>query len=201
MDKFKIYSIKNFFREAVLEKFSKEYVSDKSVSRLTMEFEEFFASKFERNFDEEERNWISKRIEDCKDIDSWKPHVRILTKEEILSHHGTSFKMLKEFVEKHHINENALILVERIEDFYYHYNSWGVLPVKDEAYYNCLKWNEDIDEGKYLNKEKYPNIDPKSLKKFTEEELERAKSQYHPVWCPIFAEEGDKDLIFLCMHY
>lgn len=201
MDKFKEWSIKEFFKKSIREKFTKDYVKDMSISRIATEVEEHFKTLYGRIFDAEERDWICKRIENCIAIDSWKPHLRILSKEELLKHHRYTFKDLKKFINDHNISEDAMIVVERVEDYYYEYNSWGVILKEGEQYWNCIKWNEDIENGVYLDKVNYPNMDPKTLKMIPEEDIEKSKDQYHPIFCAVQFEKGENDVIYLNLHY
>lgn len=160
--------------------------------------------------------------------------MRELSKEELLKYRDVHFLTvgrLKEILEKHNYPDDAIVVVERVEDRYYEggldisgfrgcpdtpdgiyppgsrSGEWGVYLKGGDSYYYCKKHNEDIDSGKYLDKEQYPHIDekfleehPNFLKKHTEEELHLMKTQYHPVWSPVVYKD-EKDILFLDLHY
>lgn len=111
-------------------------------------------------------------------------------------------KKLKEFIEKHNISDDTIIVMERVEDRYFTETSgWAdkELQMKGESYYNCLEHNKKVD-GEFLDKEQYPDMTPEFLVKYTEEDLERSKTQYYPAWCPVYYKENTKYL-FLDAHY
>lgn len=160
--------------------------------------------------------------------------MRELTKEELLKYRDGGFLTvgrLKEILEKHDYPDDAIVVVERVEDHYYEggvdisgcggcldspdgiyppgsrSGEWGVYLKGGDSYYYFKKHNEDIDTGKYLNKEKFPKIteeylakNPNFLKKTTEEELHLMQTQYHPVWSPSIHKD-EKDILFLNLHY
>lgn len=61
-------------------------------------------------------------------------------------------------------------------------------------------WNKDIEDEKYLDKEKYPRVKEENLKPFTEEQIKQSMEQYHPVWGCVRYND-DKDVLFLDLHY
>lgn len=154
--------------------------------------------------------------------------MRKLSKEELLSYRKSHFltvKRLKEFLEEHKdISDDAIVVVERVEDAYYEgidvsgftgqledgsfgvlpegskATEWGVYLKPGEAHWHAMKQNEKIDSGEYLNKDQYPDIKPEHLIKTTEEELEKLKTQYHPVFCCV-KRTDDLDILFLDLHY
>jgi len=70
------------------------------------------------------------------------------------------------------------------------------------VYNQYKKHNDKIYSGELLNKENYPDIEEGSdiLKKVSEEELEKMKTQYHPAWSCVNYKD-DKDLLFIDLHY
>ena len=96
--------------------------------------------------------------------------------------------------------DDGLVLVQRIEDFYYENNHWGVILKEGEQHYAAKKFNEDLASGKYGDKEKYPRATPEEWKPISEEDLELLKEQYHPAWC-VVKYKDDPDNLYLDLHY
>lgn len=116
------------------------------------------------------------------------------------SHHLTVGR-LKEFLDEHNLPDDAIVMVQRIEDRYFENNNWSVYLKEGEEYHNAIKWNKDIDSKKYHNKNDYPNMKhPEKLKKFSKKELEEMKDQYFHLFCPVYYKD-DKDILFLNAHY
>lgn len=107
---------------------------------------------------------------------------------------------LKEFLYKHNLPNNAKVLIQRVEDIYYEKHNWGSYLKEGEHSYYARKHNEDIESGKYLDKEEYPNIKPENLIPYTEEEIKKSMEQYHPAWCCVRYKD-DQDLLFIDLHY
>jgi uncharacterized membrane protein len=127
-----------------------------------------------------------------------------LNKEELLSYlnHGyMTVGALKKFIEKHEIPDDALVVVQRVEDFYYEDHDWKVY-LKESEHSNWMKsYNDALDKGEFDDKEKYPDFKDEMRKKFTEEQIIEASSQYHPAWCPVLYEDDGKEILFLDLHY
>jgi hypothetical protein len=96
--------------------------------------------------------------------------------------------------------DDGLVLVQRIEDMYFEENNWGVVLKEGEHYHWGLEFNKGILEGKYNDKEQYPNANKENLRLFTEEELNKAKDQYHPAWCSVKYKD-DPNNLYLDLHY
>lgn len=124
-----------------------------------------------------------------------------LSKEDVtkLKHHLTVGD-LKKFLSKNNLPDDAKVLIERVEDVYYDEHHWGVYLKDGEHYHNALQYNADVDSGKYLDKEEYPNITEENLVKYTEEDLHKMKVQYHPAWACV-GYSDDKDILFIDLHY
>jgi predicted DNA-binding protein (MmcQ/YjbR family) len=144
-----------------------------------------------------------------------------LTKEQLKSYTGLRVKDLKKFIEKNNVPDDALVLIERVEDKYYEEidisginsvngvlpensktNGWGVYLKEAESYYDSLLHNKRIREGYYFNKEEFPDLKEGSgfFNELSEEELEKTKTQYHPAWsCVKYIDEDD--LLFINLHY
>lgn len=126
-----------------------------------------------------------------------------LTKEELLSYIKSGFLTvggIKKFIEKYNLSDDSIIVVQRVEDFYYENNNWSVYLKEGEHTYYCKQWNRDIESGKYLDKTQYPKIKEENLKPFTEEQIKQSMEQYHPVWSCVRYND-DKDVLFLDLHY
>ncbi len=131
-------------------------------------------------------------------------NIKSYTKEELLSFRKNGYLTvgdLRNFLDKNRdLSNDAIVISQRVEDYYYTENNWGVYKVGGEHYYQSLKWHEDIDCGKYLDKEQYPNFKEENNVKFTDEDLEEFKDQYSPVWCCVRRKNED-DILFLNLHY
>lgn len=99
------------------------------------------------------------------------------------------------------ITRDSLVLSQRVEDIYFQENGWSVVKKEGEQYHWCLEHNKRVDQGTYLNKEEYPEIQEGMLilEKIPEDEIEKSKDQYHPIWCPVVYKD-DKNL-YLDLHY
>lgn len=109
---------------------------------------------------------------------------------------------LKKFIEKYEISDDAIVVSQRVEDFYYHDHHWKVYL--KEAYHShwMRSFNEKLDSGEFDDSEKYPNFKDSMRTKFTEDQIVEASHQYSPVWSPVFYEdEAKKDILFLDLHY
>jgi len=131
-----------------------------------------------------------------------KKEIKKLTKEDLNSYKNTYLTVgqLKEFLYKNQLPNDAIVVTQRVEDVYYEQHNWGVYLKEGEHANNAKQWNKDIENGKYLDKEKYPLIVDKDLKMFTEEDIENQKEQYTPVFCCVQYKD-DKDVLFLDLHY
>lgn len=115
--------------------------------------------------------------------------------------HYLTVGRLKEFLEEHReLSDDAIVVVERVEDVYYEKHGWTSYMEKGDAWYYNQRWNDDIDSGKYLDKDQYPNIKESDLVKFTDEQMEESKTQYHPIWCCVKRKDDD-EILFLDLHY
>lgn len=128
--------------------------------------------------------------------------LKVLSKEELLDYkHYMTVGDLKKFLKENpDISDDSIVVAQRVEDIYYEKHNWGVYKHGGYHYHQSLQWNKDIDSGKYLDKEQYPNIEESNLVKFTEEDLDQLKNQYHPVWC-CFRDKTDEGVVFLDLHY
>jgi hypothetical protein len=132
--------------------------------------------------------------------DQLQKYVKNLTKEELMTYDCLTVGKLKEFLYEHNFPTNAPVVIQRVEDRYYEQNNWKVYRKKGEWYYRAIKENEKIDDGTYLDKEEYPDLDPETLYRYTEDDLENSKEQYHPAWCCVYYKD-DQDILFIDLHY
>lgn len=107
-----------------------------------------------------------------------------------------TIKNLREAISN--LPDDGEVYVQRIEDFYFERENWTTKPMKGETYHRLLKWNEDIDSGKYLDKEKYPNMKEKYLVKYTQEEIDSTVEQYIDTHCCI---NYDGKNLYITSHY
>lgn len=125
-----------------------------------------------------------------------------MTREELFkrNHHFTVKDLKKFLADNPELSDDAVIVVERVEDVYFEKHGWSTYQVKGYHWHHHNKWNEDIDSGKYLDKDQYPNMKEEHLIKCTEEDLERSKDQYAPIWC-LSKFKDDHEILFINMHY
>lgn len=123
----------------------------------------------------------------------------ILTQEKLKDYkHHLTIKNLKKMIEG--MPDDGLVLVQRIEDFYFENCHWGVILKEGEEYHYAKKWNEKLASGEYDDKDKYPNANPEEWKPYSNEDLELTKEQYHPAWC-VVKYKDDPDNLYLDLHY
>ena len=127
---------------------------------------------------------------------------RILTKNEILSYNDyLTVGKCKEMLANCSLSDDAIVVVQRVEDKYYENHSWGVYLEDEQDSYSMKKFNDDLRSGKFAdNYEAYPHLTNKELREFTEVEIQHAQWQYHPVFSA-WAKPGETDVLFLDMHY
>ena len=116
---------------------------------------------------------------------------------------------LLKFIKENNIPDDAIILYQRIEDYYFEKGNW--IPVKKEGdrYHNIKKHQEDCSSGgKYRNIKNYPKAGPEwcdeQLRLIEElggieKELDDNKEQYIVSWCPVKYRD-DKNL-YIDAHY
>ncbi len=133
-------------------------------------------------------------------IEKEKPFPKEISKEELFKYeHYLTVGKIKEFLNKYDLSDDSMVVVQRIEDFYYENNGWSVYLKEGESYWHCERWNEDI-KGDYLDTKKYPRLVGKELKLFTEEQMKQSMCQYSPIWSCVRYND-DKDILFLDLHY
>lgn len=115
---------------------------------------------------------------------------------------GKLLDFLSELIDSGQITRDSLVLSQRIEDFYFEENQWGVVKKQGEHYNWFIEHNKRIDSGFYLDKEKFPlevNSEERFLQKISDEQIEESLDQYHPIYS-ILKFNDDKN-IYLNLHY
>ena len=138
-----------------------------------------------------------------------------LTKEDLIRFRDNNHLTvgdLKRMIEKHNLPDNAIVLVERVEDKYFEggcdisgmssangilpegsrSSEWGVYLVDGENHYYAKKYNEDVANGEWEDKPPHPI--------YTEEQLRLCKDQFVPAWC-CGPYKKEKDIFLIHMHY
>lgn|SRR5574343_77240 len=100
---------------------------------------------------------------------------RELTKEEIQSGWHLTVGKLKMFLEEYKLSDDAPILIQRVEDFYYENNNWGVYLKEDYQTNYAISKNPDVDPREFMN-------------------------QYTPAFSTV-NYLGDEDILFIDLHY
>ena len=109
---------------------------------------------------------------------------------------------LKEILKKNSIPDDAKIFIQRVEDGYFDEHGWGTVKKEGDMY--CTE-KRMIDKarpgGEFHDKEKYPDMDEKTIKGIldSEKDLDELKEEYVPAWYPCVFE-GD-DNIYFCAFY
>lgn len=129
---------------------------------------------------------------------------KVLSKEKLLSYresHYLTVGRLLEFIKENNIPENALVVSQRVEDIYFETHSWGVYQKEGDHTRWMRDMNEKIDAGVFDDKEKFPLVTEEMKRRFTEDDINEAMDQYHPVWCPVLYKDDKDDILFLDLHY
>jgi hypothetical protein len=129
---------------------------------------------------------------------------KVLSKEKLLSYresHYLTVGRLLEFIKENNIPEDAIVVSQRVEDIYFETHSWGVYQKEGEHTHWMRNMNGKIDSGVFDDKEKFPMITEEMKKKFTEDDINEAMDQYHPVWSPVLHKDDKDDILFLDLHY
>lgn len=130
----------------------------------------------------------------------------IITDEDIpryKSHFFLTKGKLKEWLNEHDdIPDDALVMIQRIEDHYYENNHWGVYLKKGESYNNILDFSDEMRKeierrNKGLEPE-YPGIEDPN--KYINTPTEKDMDQYHPAWCCVRYKD-DNNAMFIDLHY
>ena len=129
---------------------------------------------------------------------------KVLSKEKLLSYresHYLTVGRLLEFIKKNNIPEDAIVVSQRVEDIYFETHSWGVYQKEGDHTRWMRDMNKKIDAGVFNDKEKFPLVTEEMKKKFTEDDINEAMDQYHPVWSPVLYKDDKDDILFLDLHY
>ena len=96
--------------------------------------------------------------------------------------------------------DDAVVVVQRVEDRYYQNNKWGVYLKEGEHTHILKQYNEDIKSGKYFDKDNFPNADPEKMILATDQEIKESMDQYTPAHAPVFYK-NDPNILFIDLHY
>jgi len=125
-----------------------------------------------------------------------------LTKEFFNKGHRLTVGQLKSFLNNNpDLTDDAPVLVERIKDFYFEKNGWGVYLKEGEHYNSILNFNEEMrQEIKRRENGLEPEYDKienphNFIKKPTEEDM----VQYVPTWCCV--KYPNENILFIDLHY
>lgn len=108
---------------------------------------------------------------------------------------------LKERLQKTELSDDAVVLIQRVEDTYYQNNGWDVFLKEGCHYYSVVRMNkkmqEEIERRARGEEPKYPKIDDPN--KYIVELDDSMKEQYHPAWCAVGYK--DEEFLFIDLHY
>jgi hypothetical protein len=114
--------------------------------------------------------------------------------------HYCNVGRLLDFIEKHNIPRDGMVLIQRVHDVYFDKHNWT--PIKKEGfhYHNAKEHNDKVKFGVYMDREQYPRMtDEMRTAMISEEEMEQSKEQYVVVFCPV--KYQDDDNLYLDAHY
>ena len=122
-----------------------------------------------------------------------------LKKEELATYeHYMTVKDLLDFIEKHNIPLDSKVMIQRVQDVYYDKHNWKVyLKEGEESGY--MRWHNEQCKTNYLDKEQYPNLTEELLETYSEEEIRKSMTQYHPAWSCV--KYKDDDMLFIDLHW
>lgn len=132
-------------------------------------------------------------------------NVKILTADDLISRTDVlTVGKLKEFIKKHNLQDDAVVLIERVEDVYYEKYGWGVYLKEGFEYNNVIRGNKDIqneiDRRERGEQAKYPRMKNPALHIINDENiLNSFKNQYTTAHCATFY--NDENHLFINLHY
>ena len=131
-----------------------------------------------------------------------KNNIKKLTKEDIKKYKNhLTVGGLKEFVKKNGIPDDAKIMIQRVEDFYFERNDWGVYLKEGVTYHSAKKMNENLlKESKRRECGLEPEYDIEDPLSNIIEIGDELKEQYHPAWSCVNYKD-DQDFLFIDLHY
>lgn len=111
-------------------------------------------------------------------------------------------KDLKEFVANTTLPDEAPVLVERAEDWYFTDRNWDVWLVEGMQAHSAREWNKKLADGE-ITPEEYPGLYETPNHPFltpnSEEDIKELCEQFYPAWC---ASEDKKDgIVLIFSHY
>lgn len=121
---------------------------------------------------------------------------------EHMDHYCTVGDLLN-FIDKNKLPLDAKVVMQRVKDHYFNeVGGWkeNLVRMPGEFYHHTLKYNQDIIDGKYDDKENYPDFTEEMKKLATTDELDAMKEEYYHCWCPVFYKEKP-NILFLDAHY
>ena len=107
--------------------------------------------------------------------------------------HHLTVKELKEAIKDK--ADDAVILVERIEDRYYQKHGWRPVYVKGEQYHSFEEFNKKLDD-----KKGYPHMTKSGFKKVDLDD-KLLLDQFTPAWCACGGGDADPKNVYIHLHY
>jgi hypothetical protein len=124
-----------------------------------------------------------------------------LTIDEVKNHHGLSVGDLRKFLKDNpDLTDDAPVLVERIEDFYFEKNGWGVVLKEGEHYHYIKQSNQNmLDEIARRERGEDPEYGMENPSDYIQEPTEEDMNQYIHTWCCV--KYKDENALFIDLHY
>jgi len=112
-----------------------------------------------------------------------------LTKKDVLNYNiKLTVGQLKKFIEENNFSDDSIVLIQRIEDYYYKSGGWGVYLKKGDFTHQLEKTNEKIRSGKI------------SAEIISDEQIKASMEEYSPATMCVRYQD-DKDILFINLHY
>jgi hypothetical protein len=124
-----------------------------------------------------------------------------LTREDLKKRYGLTVGRLKQFLNEHpELSDDAPVLVERVEDFYFEKNGWSVYLKEGEHYHYAEKTNQNmLDEIARRERGEKPEYGMENPADYIHELSDEDKNKYIPTWCCV--KYPDEDILFIDLHY
>lgn len=126
--------------------------------------------------------------------------MRELTKDDLLKYknlHYMTVGRLREFLDDTKLPDDAIVVIERVQDVYYEKHNWGAYLHENDHTRHMRHFNRCIENGTV--KDIFDGIED-DTKPYTEEEIKDAMTQYHPAWCA-WERNDDDQIMFIDLHY
>ena len=131
--------------------------------------------------------------------------IKTISKKELLDikRHDFTIGDIRKFLKQNEdLKDDAVVLIERIEDIYFNKNNWSVYLEPGDSLYNQDRMNkemmDEVERRKRGEESEYPKIE--NPEDYICKIDDSFKDQFIPANC-ISRHCGEDDLIFIHLHY